>query len=86
MFDFAAFADLIAEKVAARLAASLADDVLDVEQAAALMKLHPNTVREMAAAGTIPAHRYGKFWRFRRSALLEHVTPLTPYALPNAAD
>lgn len=86
MFDFHAFADLIAEKVAARLATSLADDVLDPDGAARLLKVHPETVRAMAASGEIPARRVGKSWRFRRAALLEHVTPMSLNALPQAAD
>lgn len=44
IFDFEAFADLVAEKVAARLARALADDVLDTKGAARLLKLHPDTV------------------------------------------
>ena len=86
MFDFHAFADLIAEKVAARLATNLADDVLDADGAARLLKLHPETVRLMAASGELPARRVGKSWRFRRAVLLEHVTPLVPDRLPQAAD
>lgn len=86
MFDFAAFADLIARKVAALLATTLADDVLDVNAAAALLKLHPDTVTQLAASGDLPARKVGRAWRFRRAALLEHVTPLGPESLAYAAD
>lgn len=69
-----ALADLIAAKVAARLEQSIGDDILTVEQAAALLKIHRNTVTQYARDGHIPAVRLGDSWRFRRSALLNHVT------------
>lgn len=73
--DYNDLVKAIARETAVLLQSSLADDVLDATQAAKLLKLHPETVRQMAVAGEIPACRMGKTWRFRRSALLEHVTP-----------
>ena len=73
MFDFNAFADLIADKVAERLGVST-DDVLTPAQAAELMGLHVNTINRMADAGEIPGRKYGERWRFRKSALLNHIS------------
>lgn len=74
IFDADAMAELIAEKVARRLEESLGDDVLTTEEAARLLKLHPVTVSDMAAKGVLPARKLGRDWRFRRSALLAHIT------------
>jgi len=37
---------------------------LDVDEAAAFLGLHPDTLRERAAAGIIPGAKPGKEWRF----------------------
>lgn len=37
---------------------------LNIEEAAAFLGLHPDTVRERAAAGIIPGVKLGKEWRF----------------------
>lgn len=74
IFDFQAFADLVAEKVAARLGTQL-DTVLTVDQAAELLQLHPNTVRKYAQDGTLPGYKFGDSWRFKRTALLDVIPP-----------
>ncbi len=43
--------------------------ILDVEEAAAFLRLRPRTLKQLAAAGTVPATKLGKQWRFRRGAL-----------------
>ena len=45
--------------------------VLNTEEAAALLKIHPKTLQKMAREGTVPAFRIGDLWRFRASALDE---------------
>lgn len=50
------------------------EPLIDAEQAARILKLHPVTVREMASRGAIPALKIGKVWRFRASSLDEWVT------------
>jgi excisionase family DNA binding protein len=45
--------------------------VLDTEEAAALLQIHPKTLQKMAREGTVPAFRIGDLWRFRASALDE---------------
>jgi excisionase family DNA binding protein len=43
--------------------------LLDSQEAAKLLNIHPKTIAQMARRGEIPAMRIGKFWRFRASAL-----------------
>jgi excisionase family DNA binding protein len=45
------------------------EPVLDSEEAAALLKIHPKTLQKLARRGKIPGFRIGKFWGFRASAL-----------------
>ena len=45
--------------------------VLNTEEAAALLQIHPKTLQKMAREGTVPAFRIGDLWRFRASALDE---------------
>jgi excisionase family DNA binding protein len=45
-------------------------DVLNVEEAAALLGVSPWTIREQARLGRIPGRKVGKEWRFSRPALL----------------
>ena len=43
--------------------------LLNSEEAAALIKIHPKTLQKMARLGEAVAIHVGKLWRFRRSAL-----------------
>jgi excisionase family DNA binding protein len=45
------------------------EPLLDSEEAAALLKIHPKTLQKMARNGEISAIHIGKLWRFRVSAL-----------------
>jgi excisionase family DNA binding protein len=45
------------------------DEILTTREAAAYLKLHPDTLRDRAEAGLIPGIRVDRRWRFRRSAL-----------------
>ena len=45
------------------------EPLLDSEQAAALMKVHPKTLQRYARAGLVAGLRVGKLWRFRASDL-----------------
>lgn len=45
------------------------EPLLDTQQAAALLKIHPKTLQKMARKGTVPSHRVGDLWRFRASEL-----------------
>jgi len=45
------------------------EPLLDTEQAARLLRMHPRTLRTKARRGSIPAVQVGKRWRFRASSL-----------------
>lgn len=46
------------------------DDTIDLEEMAKLLKCHPETVRELAAAGVIPAGKVGSSYVGIRSEIL----------------
>src|ERR1700689_3348481 len=46
------------------------DEVLSLEEAAAFLKLPPDAVRRRAEEGDLPGRRFGKEWRFARTAVL----------------
>ena len=48
---------------------TLFEKLLNQEEAAELLGIHPETLRRMAVRGEIPALRVGRFWKFRGSAL-----------------
>ena len=52
---------------------SLFEPLLDSEEAAALLKIHPKTLQRMARQGEISAVQIGKLWRFRASVLNEWI-------------
>jgi excisionase family DNA binding protein len=45
------------------------EPLLDSNEAAALLRIHPKTLRTKARRGIIPAVQVGRLWRFRASAL-----------------
>jgi excisionase family DNA binding protein len=45
------------------------EPILNTEQAAALLQIHPKTIQRMARQSRIPAYRIGDLWRFRASEL-----------------
>ena len=49
--------------------ASAFERVLNTEEAAALLQVHPKTLQKMAREGTVPAFRIGDLWRFGGSDL-----------------
>jgi excisionase family DNA binding protein len=67
-----------AERPKARLQALLPgaffpEPLLDSDQAAAILLLHPKTLQRMARRGDIRALQIGKVWRFRASVLDEWI-------------
>jgi len=51
------------------------EQLLDSDEAAALLKIHPKTLQKMARNGEITGVQVGRLWRFRASAInewLEH--------------
>jgi len=45
------------------------EPLLNDEQAAQLLGIHPKTLQRLARTGLIPAHRVGRFWRYRASEI-----------------
>jgi len=43
--------------------------LIDADAAAAILGVHPKTVKRLAGGGQIPGMRIGKLWRFRESVL-----------------
>lgn len=48
-------------------------ETLDLEEAAALMKAQPDTVRLLAVCGDLPGAKIGKAWVFMRSDVLAYL-------------
>jgi excisionase family DNA binding protein len=46
------------------------EEVLTLQEAAALLRLPDESLRERALAGDLPGRNFGEEWRFSRSALL----------------
>jgi excisionase family DNA binding protein len=63
-------ADAIAERVASKLAGRDADALIDVHQAAALLKCSVPTVERLTKSGAIPSVKLGRLRRYRPSELL----------------
>jgi excisionase family DNA binding protein len=49
------------------------EPLLDAQQAADLMRVHPESVKRRARRGEIPGMKFGKLWRFRATALESYV-------------
>ena len=47
----------------------LDDEMLRIEDVAAYLKLKPQTIYKWAKKGTLPGAKFGKEWRFKRSAI-----------------
>lgn len=47
------------------------EPLLDTEEAAALLQIHPKTLQRMARRGEVRGYQLGKLWRFRASDPLE---------------
>ena len=45
------------------------EPLIDSAAAAQLLKIHRKTLERLALRGAVPAHKIGKFWRFRASEL-----------------
>ena len=49
------------------------EPLLDTDEAAAIMRIHPKTLQKLARRGVIRAIQIGKVWRFRASSLEEWI-------------
>jgi excisionase family DNA binding protein len=49
------------------------EPLLDTDEAAAIIRIHPKTLQKLARRGVIRAIQIGKVWRFRASTLEEWI-------------
>jgi len=49
--------------------------VLNTEEAAALLQIHPKTLQKMPREGIVPAFRIGDLWRFRARNFARQIDP-----------
>lgn len=49
------------------------DAILTASEVAALLKIHPRTVYNLARQGSIPARKLGGNWRFSKNAILKMI-------------
>jgi excisionase family DNA binding protein len=61
--------ECVTERKPPRSAEFMNDRLLDSEEAAALIQIHPKTLQKFAREGQIQGVHIGKLWRFRRSAI-----------------
>ncbi len=59
------------------------EPLLDSDEAAALLKIHPKTLQRMARRGEIPGIQIGKLWRFRTSELNAWMNGIGTHEYPN---
>jgi excisionase family DNA binding protein len=66
--------DLLADQLAVGrveiVESAVAEEVLTLQEAAALLRLPPEAVSRRAASGGLPGRMFGEEWRFARAALL----------------
>jgi excisionase family DNA binding protein len=49
------------------------EEILDADEIAKLLKVHPRTVKRLASEGILPGFKVGSQWRFRREAINEYI-------------
>lgn len=49
------------------------EEILDADEVAKLLRVHPRTVKRLASEGILPGFRVGSQWRFRREAINEYI-------------
>jgi excisionase family DNA binding protein len=47
------------------------DEILTTDEVAALLKIHPKTVYKFLRANELQGHRFGRIWRFKKSAIMK---------------
>ena len=47
------------------------DEILTVEEVAALLKIHPKTVYKFLKANVLQGHRFGRLWRFKKAEIMK---------------
>ncbi len=52
---------------------SMQDSWIDIEQAAQYLGVNKDTIRNWIKKGSVPAHKVGKLWKFKKSELDEWI-------------
>jgi excisionase family DNA binding protein len=60
-------------KKAVSVARDLPEPLLDSDEAASIMKIHPKTLQKLARKGIVRGVHIGKLWRFRASEIEEWI-------------
>lgn len=64
---------LSSRKPPATAVAPLPERLLDSDEAASIMNIHPKTLQKLARKGVLRGVHVGKLWRFRASAIEEWI-------------
>jgi len=49
------------------------EEILDADEVAKMLRVHPRTVMRLAGQGQLPGFKVGGQWRFRREAIEEYI-------------
>lgn len=60
-------------KKPASSAGAFFEPLLDTDEAAAMMRIHPKTLQKLARKGVVRGVHVGKLWRFRASVIEEWI-------------
>ena len=55
------------------MAESMQDSWIGIEQAAQYLDVNKDTIRNWIKKGSVPAHKVGKLWKFKKSELDEWI-------------
>ena len=51
----------------------MTNEILDAQEVADLLRVHPRTVMKLASQGHLPGFKVGGQWRFRREAVNTYI-------------
>ena len=51
----------------------MTDAILEAEEVAEMLRVHPRTIMRLASQGKIPGFKVGGQWRFRREAIDQYI-------------
>lgn len=55
------------------MAENMQDSWIGIEQAAQYLSVNKDTIRNWIKKGSVPAHKVGKLWKFKKSELDEWI-------------
>lgn len=61
------------------------EELLDVQEVAVKLKVHPKKVRQLARDGRLPAMKVGRDWRFDWKAIVTFLVTATSDRYPKAS-